>query len=174
MKSFFTIIILLLAVIFQTTLVPFLALGGVTPNLVLVLILFLVIFKDFQEIWWLVILAGLFLDLFSGLPFSLISLSLLITAYLIYWFNRSVFSGAKIWLVAALIALGSLFYNFILIAMAKLFTLINLSQKVIYSNIFSWDYLITLFLVVAYNLFALFFIYGIKKIFYQKQGARGY
>jgi len=174
MKSFFAILILLLVVIFQTTLIPFLALGGVTPNLVLVLILFLVIFKGFQEIWWLVILAGLFSDLFSGLPFGLISLSLLITSYLIDRFNRSVFSGAKIWLVAALIALGSLFYNFILIAAAKFFILINLSQRVVYSNIFSWDYLITLFLVVAYNLIALFFFYGIKKIFYQKQGARGY
>lgn len=174
MKSFFAIIILLLVAILQTTLVPFLALRGITPNLVLVLILFWVIFKGFQEIWWLVILAGLFLDLLSGLPFGLISLSLLITAYLIDWFNRGVFSGAKIWLIAALIALGSLFYNFILIATAKFFILVNLSQKVIYSNIFSWDYLITLFLVVAYNLVALLFLYGIKKIFYQKQGARGY
>ena len=174
MKSFLIILVLLLVAILQTTLVPFLALHGVTPNLVLVLILFLVIFKSFKEIWWLVILAGLFSDLLSGLPFGLLSLSLLITAYLIDWFNRSVFSGAKIWLVAALIALGSLFYNFILIATAKFFILVNLSQKVIYSNIFSGDYLITLFLVVAYNLVALLFLYGIKKIFYQKQGARGY
>ena len=174
MKSFLIILALLLIVILQTTLVPFLSLRGVTPNLVLVLILFWVILKSFRELWWLVILAGLLLDLLSGLPFGLISLSLLITAYLIDWFNRSVFSGAKIWLVAALIALGSLFYNFILIATAKLFALINLSQKVIYSNIFSWDYLITLFLVVAYNLVVLIFLYGIKKIFYQKQGARGY
>jgi len=174
MKSFFAILILLLAAILQTTLVPFLALRGVTFNLVLVLILFWVILKSFREVWWMVILAGLFLDLLSGLPFGLISLSLLITAYLIDWFNRSVFSGAKIWLVAALIALGSLFYDFILIGLSGLFFLINLSQKVIYSNIFSWDYLITLFLVVAYNLVALLFLYGIKKIFYQKQGARGY
>lgn len=174
MKVFLFILILLLVAILQTTLVPFLALKAVTPNLVLVLILFLVIFKGFREIWWLIILAGLFLDLLSGLPFGLISLSLLITAYLIDWLNRSVFSGVKIWLVVALIALGSLFYNFILIATAKLFILVNLSQKVIYSNILSWDYLITLFLVVAYNLVALIFLYGIKKIFYQKQGARGY
>ena len=174
MKSFFAILILLLVAILQTTLVPFLALRGVTPNLVLVLILFWVILKSFKEVWWLVILAGLLLDLLSGLPFGLISLSLLITAYLIDWFNRSVFSGAKIWLVAALIALGSLFYNFILIATAKFFILVNLSQKVIYSNIFSGDYLITLFLVVAYNLMTFIILYGIKKIFYQKQGARGY
>ncbi len=174
MKSFFAILILLLAVIFQTTLVPFLSLRGVIPNLVLVLILFLVIFKSFQETWWLIILAGLFLDLLSGLPLGLISLSLLITAYLIDRFNRSVFSGAKIWLVAALVALGSLFYNLILIGLSRLFILINLSQKVTYSNVFSWDYLITLFLIIAYNLVALLFFYGIKKIFYQKQGARGY
>lgn len=174
MKSFFAILILLLAVILQTTLVPFLALRGVTFNLVLVLILFWVILKSFREVWWLVILAGLFLDLLSGLSFGLISLSLLITVYLIDRFNRSVFSGAKIWLVAALIALGSLFYDFILIGLSRLFFLINLSQKVIYSNIFSRDYLITLFLIVAYNLVALIFLYGIKKIFYQKQGARGY
>ncbi len=174
MKSFFAIIILLSAAIFQTTLVPFLALRGVIPNLVLVLILFWVILKSFKEVWWLIILAGLFLDLLSGLPFGLISLSLLITAYLIDRFNSNVFSEIKIWLVAVLIALGSLFYNFILIAIAEFFILVNLSQKVIYSNIFSWDYLITLFLVIAYNSIALLFLYGIKKIFYQKQSERGY
>jgi rod shape-determining protein MreD len=168
MKSFLIILALLLAVILQTTLLPFLSFKGITPNLVLVLILFWVISKSFKEIWLMVILAGLFLDLFSGLPFGLISLSLVGTAYLIDWFNKNVFSGDKFWIVVALIALGSLFYNLILVGLSGLFILVNISQIALYSGIFSLDYLTALFLVIAYNLVIFIFFYGVKKIFYQK------
>jgi cell shape-determining protein MreD len=116
----------------------------------------------------MVILAGLFLDLFSGLPFGLISLSLVGTAYLIDWFNKNVFSGDKFWIVVALIALGSLFYNLILVGLSGLFILVNISQIALYSSIFSLNYLTALFLVIAYNLVIFIFFYGVKKIFYQK------
>ena len=178
MKPFLIILILLLTAILQTTLVPFLAFKGVSPNLVLTLILVLVVFKGFQENWWLVILAGLFLDLFSGLPFGLISLGLLITAYLIDWFNRNVFLGAKFWILAALIGLGSLFYDLILVGLSRLFVIIGLSQVIPCFCGFSWGCLVAWLLAVmigiVYNLVALIFFYVLKKIFYQKQGARGY
>ncbi len=171
MKTFLVILGLLLAVILQTTLLPFLALRGIIPDLVLVLILLLVIFRDFRKVWWLVILAGLFLDLFSGLPFGLISLSLLMTTYFINWFNRSIFSETKFWIILFLIGLASLFYELALFGLTKLFISVNLSQQEIYSSLFSLNYLADLFLFAFYNMALLAFLYGIKKIFYQKQGS---
>jgi rod shape-determining protein MreD len=114
MKIFLIILTLLLAVVLQISLAPFLSVFGVVPNLVLVLILFLVVLKGFGKIWWLVVLTGFFSELFSGFPFGLISLSLVSAAYLVDYFNRRIFSGVKFWIINSLIVLGSLAYGLFL------------------------------------------------------------
>ncbi len=154
MKSLLIILSLLVAAILQTTLIPFLVILGGAPNLVLVLVLLLVIFKGFRKVWWGVILAGLFLDFFSGLPFGLISLALIAAACLIDWFNKNFFSEIKFWIAALLVFLGTLIYNFFLFSLAEIFltkTTIGLKY---------------LFIEIAYNLLiTVIFFYGIKKIF---------
>jgi len=174
MKTFLTILGLLAAAILQTSLLPFLALGEVVPNLVLVLIGLLVIFKDFRKVWGLVVLGSLFLDLFSGLPFGLISLSLVVTAYCLSQFKRSLFSEIKFWIVLFLIGLASLFYNLVLTGLGELFILVDLSRAEIYPTVISLNYLANLFLAAFYNIILLTFLYGLKKIFYQEQSSGKY
>jgi len=156
-KTFLIILALLLAVVLQTSLLPFLAVLEVTPNLVLVLVLLLIIFRGFGKVWVGLVSAGLFLDFFSGLPFGLISLSLVIAAALVDWFNKNFFSAIKFWIVAILIALGTLIYDFFLISLTKIFQ-VEVTIAIEY-----------LALEVAYNLLvAVIFFYGIKKIFRQE------
>lgn len=157
MKIFLIILSLLLAVILQTTILSVLDISGVSPNLVLVLILTLVIFSSFRKLWWVIVLAGLFLDFFSGLPFGLISLSLATTAFLVDWFSRNVFSTTSFWIRIVLVVLAGLVYNILLIVLIKLFQ---------FDLALSFKYLLIEFL---YNLIiAIIFLYGAKKIFYQK------
>ncbi len=155
MKSTLILIILLLSVIFQTTLIPFVAVFGVTPNLVLVLILILIIWKRFENVWWMILLTSLFLDLLSGLPFGLISLSLIITAYLIDQFNRNIFSEIKLWIIGSLIASGSFIY------LISLFSLSNFFQI---DFVFGLKYLL---IEILYNLLigSILYYVGVKKIF---------
>ena len=80
----------------------------------IILILLWVILKSFKKVWIGVLLIGLFLDFFSGLPFGLISLSLVTTAFLIDWFNKKVFSQINFWVIAVLIGLGNLIYYLLL------------------------------------------------------------
>jgi len=174
MKTFIVILGLLLAAILQTSLLSFLAFREVAPNLVLVLISLLVIFKDFRKVWWLVILGSLFLDLFSGLPFGLISLSLVVTAYCLSQFKQSLFSEAKFWIVLFLVGLAGLFYNLVLTGLGELFILFDLSRTEIYPAIISLNYLSNLFLTAFYNIILLTFLYGLKKIFYQEQSSGKY
>ena len=144
MKILLLILGLLFAVILQTTLFSFITFWGVGPNLILVLILILVISKKFEKIWWLILLTSLFLDLLVGLPFGLVSLSLISIAYLIDWFNQSVFSGIKFWVLASLIVLGNLAYNLLLFGLAKIFQaevvlgLRYLLIETIYNLLISW------------------------------------
>ena len=83
MRYLVLILIFFLAVIIQTSLLPFINIYGVKPNLVLILLLIWAIAKEFKNIWGLIILAGLFLDLFSGLFFGVSMLSLLVTFFFI-------------------------------------------------------------------------------------------
>lgn len=78
------------------------------------IILLWVILKDLKKIWLGVLAVGLFLDLFSGLPFGLISLSLICAVFLIDWFNKKVFSQINFWIVVFLISLGSFVYYLLL------------------------------------------------------------
>ncbi len=154
MKTFLIILIFLLAVVLQTTVFPALTVWGIAPNLVLVLILLLVILKGFKETWLAVLASGLFLDLFSGLPFGLISLSLVTSAFLIDWINKSLFSTVKFWISVSLIVLGTLFYNLLLFGLSKLFRV---------DLVFGLTHL---FIETVFNLLlSIIFFYVFKKIF---------
>ncbi|MBU2068578.1 rod shape-determining protein MreD, partial [Patescibacteria group bacterium] len=141
-------------VILQATLVPFITLWGVSPKLILVLILILVILKKFEKVWWLILLSGLFLDFLVGLPFGLVSLSLVSTAYLIDRFNQSVFSRIKFWVLTILVILGSLVYNILLFGLGIVFQA---------EVVFSLRYL--LIEIVCNLIITLIFYAGFKKIF---------
>lgn len=154
MKTFLIILLFLLAVVLQTTIFPALTVWGAAPNLVLVLVLLLVILKSFKETWLAVLATGLFLDLFAGLPFGLISLSLVTSAFLIDWLNKSLFSTVKFWISVSLIILGTLFYNLFLFSLSRL-----LGVDLVFS-------LSHLFIETFYNLLlTVIFFYVFKKIF---------
>lgn len=154
MKIFFIIFILILSVILQTTLFSFLDIYGVIPNLVLILSLFLTVWKRFEKVWWIILLIGLLTDLLIGLPFGLASLSLISTCWIINSFNRSIFSGIKFWIMNVLIIMGTFIYFLLLFSLSKFFQ---------FDLIFNFKYLL---IEIVYNLLISSVLYaGIKKIF---------
>lgn len=155
MKNFLVILVFILAIILQVSAAPFLIVFNTGPNLVLILILTLVILRTFKRSWFIVVLTGFLIELFSGLPFGLISLSLIGSVYLIDWLNRNVFSTTNFWAMISLIILGSLIYSILIIILAILFQIdliLNLQH---------------LFIELLYNsIMAIIFFYGAKKIFH--------
>lgn len=143
MKTFLALLIFLLAVILESTVLSSGPLLESAPNLILVLALLLVFFKTFRKSWPIILSASVLLDAFAGPPFGLISVSLIATAYLIDWFNRSVFSGNKHWLAASLVILGTLVYSLFLVALGGFFDidltagLKELPVKLIYNFLLS-------------------------------------
>lgn len=155
MKNFLIILIFILAIILQVSAAPFLVVFNTGPNLILILILTLVVLKTFERTWWIIVLTGFLIELFSGLPFGLISLSLIGSVYSIDWLNRNVFSTTNFWTMISLIIFGSLIYSILIIILAILFQIdliLNLQH---------------LFIELLYNLImAIIFLYAAKKIFY--------
>jgi len=173
MKTFFIVLSFILAIILQTSSIPFLTISKISPDLVLVLILLLVILKKFEKVWWIVVIVSLLLDLFSSLPFGLISFSLVITVYLIGLFNRNMFSAVKFWITMVLVVLATLTYNLVLIILSQLFILVKISPPVSYFcglSLNCWlDFMLSLAVATIYNLLmAAILFYGVKKIFHQE------
>lgn len=157
MKNILIILGFLLITILQITVVPFFNFNGVVPNLILVLILCLIIFKGFEDQWPWVLLSGVLLDLFSGLPFGLISLSLLSTVYLIDLLNLNFFAITKLWIAEILVILGTIVYDLIIVFLSRLFS---------FALTLNWRYLLG---EIIYNLIIMgLFYYGFKKVFHKE------
>jgi len=157
MKKILIVLGLLLATQLQFAVAPFLRISGVAPNLVLVLIMFWIAQNGFDNNWGWIVLVGVFLDCSSGHLFGLVSLSLILTAYLVGLLNTKIFSAAKFWMLVFSVAVGTLLYEVLLVVLSHFF------QS---DLIFSYQYLIV---EVAYHIVLLLIIfYGFKKILHQE------
>jgi len=167
------VLILLLAVILEIASLPFLNSSGVSPNLVLVILLLLVILKTFEKTWRWIVLIGLFLDFFSGLPFGSISLSLVLITFIIDWLGRNIFSEVKLWTSLSLVAIGTILYHFFLIGWSNFLAFLGQGESISYFCSSLGQCLFSSFgsilIGLGYNLLiTLIVFYGVKKILYQK------
>lgn len=158
MKKILIILGLLMIAVFQITVIPSISIYGVSPNLVLILVLFWVIVGGFNKNWLGILLITVLLDSFSGLPFGLVSLSLITTAYLIDLLNISIFSVVKLWISSVLVLSGILIYNFILVILSR----------IIYNGL-SFDIRYLVIELIYSQAILIIVYYGYKKIFYREK-----
>ena len=150
-------ILLFLAIIFQITIIPyFFKFFGVLPNLVLLVILFNLwqrnnersyfispkrtdyLAEDYSLILCYTVFGGLVLDLFSGLPFGIISLSLTFTFLLIYILFKGLLNVRDLYLWLVLVLLSNIFYDFFIFIFLYLFNLFSLANYQIKLFNFLW------------------------------------
>lgn len=105
MRIVFIILALFFVAMLQTTFVPRLALYGVFPNLMLVVIVYKSLFKDYKEILIWPLAGGLILDFFSAMPFGVFTLSFLIVSFLVSFLSRNTWSSENIGLVVVMVTL---------------------------------------------------------------------
>ncbi len=163
MKKILLILIFILFLLVQLTGAGFLGLGGAVPNLVLALCLTAVILRGFGRSWWLFLIAGFLMDLYADLPFGLISLSLVLSLYLVDWLYQKIFSLQRFWTRAVLAAFGiTAYYLFIFLG----------SSAFDFKMGFSFGFFVG---GLSYNLIlTILMLYGAEKIFYQKKTKANY
>jgi len=158
MKTFFIVLLFFLAAVLEIAAVPFLSFGGANLNLVLVLFLLFTVFKTFKKTWWQIVLIGLFLDFFSGLPFGTISFSLVFAISIIDWLKRNIFSEVKLWITISLVALGTLLYYFSLTSFSKVLSFWGQGQPISYFH-FSFEFFALTLVGIGLNLLAAIVFY---------------
>jgi len=155
MKGISYLIILIFLILAELFLVS----SGVRFNLVLIAVLIWFILSNFKEsvIWLLV--SGFFLDIFSPLPFGVITLSLFFSLSLIHLLSLKVFSQKSLGAVILITVIGSLAYNLFLILGTKFFALLRITSL----NIDLMSNLYLILPTIGYNLVLTFFVYKILK-----------
>jgi rod shape-determining protein MreD len=119
MYTFISLVVLIGAAFLQATLSPFVKISGVHPDLVLVLVIGWVILRGLEEgLLWAVV-GGLSLDILSGAPFGVLTLSMVVVALAASLFHGRVF-GSSIILPLSLAFPLSLLFNGLVLLMLML------------------------------------------------------
>lgn len=121
MKTFFIYVFFLAVVLIEAAGFPSLFPFGLRPGLVFSLVLSLVLLKSFKQAWSQLLFISVLADFFSGLPFGLLSLSLMTSAFLVDCLNKGIFSVVSFWVMAGFAFLGTFLYNLLLIGLMALF-----------------------------------------------------
>ena len=120
MYIFISLVILVGSVFLQTTLSPFVKISGVHPDLVLVLVISWVILRGLEEgLFWAAI-GGLSLDIFSGAPFGVFTLSMVVVALVTSLFHGRVFGSSIILPLSLTFPLSLLFNGLVLLLLMLL------------------------------------------------------
>ena len=108
MKKIVTLFILLLAIWAQTSLLPNIFPQNVIPEIVLILIIFWVTQRGFNNTWQEAILAGFLLDIFSFAPFGTNILALTVVIFGISFLSKRFLVSQSGWqfLILVLLIIG--------------------------------------------------------------------
>lgn len=117
MNLYATVALLAVVALAQTSLAPYLSLGGVKPDLMLTAVVLWSLLRGAGEgmIWGFI--GGALLDLFSGGPFGLSILSLMLASYLSGIGEVNVFRANILLPGAAIVGATLLYYAFWLLAL---------------------------------------------------------
>ena len=130
MNTLIAVIILGGATLLQVTLAPYIEISGVHPDLVLVLVVSWIVLRGLEEGLLWAFIAGVSLDMLSGAPFGVFTLTMLVVAWLVSLFHGRIF-GSSIVLPLSLIFPLSLLFNGL-----ALFLLAVLGRPIAWSDVF--------------------------------------
>jgi len=143
-KTIKIFLLISLVLFFQVGIFPHIAILGVYPNLILILIISLSILKGFKESLLWTIIAGLFLDFYSLSNLLGISvICLLIVSFVAFFLARNIFKKTNPSSVASVFFLTIILYNILLLVSYKIIgndfeiVFLKILINVLYSSIIS-------------------------------------
>lgn len=142
-------LLLLFAVLLQTTVFSHLEVYGVAPNLALVVVILASLSVAWRPALILALLGGLLLDFFSAGQFGVFALTFIIIGFLFSFLKSYLFTQTNVFVYLVAVLAGTIFYYFIAMFLAGFFSWLKSSALVVpwRENLF-----FTLPLELAYNL----------------------
>lgn len=161
MRTIFSLFLIVLSFLLQSSLPGYLRIQGVIPNLLLVIFVLIIMVGDYREIFSAALAGGLLMDIFSPFPFGTFILTFAALGFVFSKAKYYLFTKANFMIFLLKVFLATVFYYLFAVAMVEIMYLIkmpvfNFSAK----NIL----FITLPREILFNLAAAVAIYGLFKI----------
>jgi len=123
------IFILTAVLTFHIAFVPALSVPMSLLNVVLVFLIFISVVYEFYHSLAYGLVMGLFLDLYSALPFGAMLLSLMITLYVVYKVFQHLLTNKSFYTLLGLTGLATIVYNLVLYFYLLLFYFVQTKDK---------------------------------------------
>ncbi len=161
MKKIITFLLFFSLVIFQLTIVPYLTVFSVYPNILIGAVLIFAIFKNSNWVLLWALLAGLMLDFFSSLPLGIYSLNFILIAWLAMFVGRNIFKITDLLGQVSLLLLGCFLFSFLNIFLIKVFYWFGLSELSLPFSFVFWRTVLPEIILNSLSALAIFIIFKI-------------
>lgn len=124
-------VVIFLAVLSQASFFPNILPAGMTPDIVLILIIIWTAWEGFEKVLWRSIFSGLILDMIYSWPTGVSIISLIVISYLIDYLAKRFLVFQKAWrllVIILFIILGTLFNLAIITILIKSFSFLKHEQ----------------------------------------------
>lgn len=161
MKDFFSLLLIIFLVLLELTVIPHLSFRGVRPDFLLLVLISWFILRPPREASLLLVISGLLLDLFSPLPFGVISLSFYIVLLTLWLLPFKNYSRSNLGFIILGTILGTIIYNVFLLIWISGFRFIHLTD-------FHFDFqnqIYSLLPKIGLNLLLMYFVFKMMRFF---------
>lgn len=90
-------------------------------NFIFLVTILLIIFKDYSQVFILILIPTFFLELFSTYPFGINSAALILSISILGWFLKNIFTNHSFYIVFLISILSMLWYHLIFLLIAYIF-----------------------------------------------------
>lgn len=174
-----TLLIIFFAAVFQISVFPGLFPSGLSPEIVLVLVIFWTARDGFEKSWLRAVLSGFILDLFYSWPVGINAVAFVLVSFGVGFFSRRFIISQKnlgFFVLLLLAAAGSVAHSLALLVLARICESLNIAGAGIFLQDFSGR---TIFLKILINMLLFVIIYwplsSLEKFlsFYGKESMQG-
>lgn len=159
-KALKNIFLFFLIAIIQIAILPNLPGVANKLNFVLVFIIFVAVVYQFYNSVVFAVFLGLIMDLYSGLPFGAMMLSLMVTLYVVYIVFTKLLTNKSFYTLIALTSLGTLVYSLILYGYLYINYFVQTKDMVLIKHLtvvsvqnFTWQLLLNVIAIIVLFLF---------------------
>lgn len=161
MRTIFSLFLIVLSFLLQSSLLGYLRIQGVIPNLLLVVFVLIIMAGEYRQIFSVALVGGLLMDIFSSFPFGTFILIFVMLGFVFLRAKYYLFAKANFIIFSLMVFLATIFYYLLAVAMAETMSFIKMP-------VFNFSAKNILFVIlpreILFNLAAAAVIYGIFKI----------
>ncbi len=130
MKIISAVFFILISFFLQSSVFEYFRIGGIIPNLVLVVFIFIIMTADSREVFAAALAGGLLLDFSSSFPFGIFTLGFIVIGFALAKAKFYLFAKANFIVFLLAVFLATIFYYLLAVASIEIVYLLKMPAAV--------------------------------------------